>query len=211
MKTALLRLLSSMKFWTLLLGLVTSLGARYGFDVDPEVYWSIVGLTGLLLGAQGLTDHGKSKAEIETRNIQSGSIQLLLIIALAVPTGVIAGSQLAGCAGLNRETRAAASAAVDCTTDQALQVAKEYGPSVELAVQSQLSDTGKLDRTSFAALAKSFASDTGRCVLARVVTRLLTPGGTDTQATPLAVDTADVNAAWDAVRREQFGGRKFAL
>ena len=67
MKQALLRLVSSMKFWTLILGLITSLGAKYGFQVDPEVFWSIVGLFGLLIGAQGLTDQGKTAAIEETK------------------------------------------------------------------------------------------------------------------------------------------------
>lgn len=64
MKNAILRLVSSMKFWTAILGIISALGARYGFQVDPEVYWSIVGIFGLLIGAQGLTDHGKEAAKI---------------------------------------------------------------------------------------------------------------------------------------------------
>jgi hypothetical protein len=68
MKDAIVRLLSSMKFWTTFLGIVTAIGAKYGFKVDPEVYYSIVGLFGLLLGAQGLTDHGKEAAKIAAAN-----------------------------------------------------------------------------------------------------------------------------------------------
>lgn len=48
----------------MILGMVTAIGAKYGFKVDPEIYWSIVGLFGLLIGAQGLTDHGKEAAKI---------------------------------------------------------------------------------------------------------------------------------------------------
>lgn len=115
------------------------------------------------------------------------------------------------CSWFTSQAKQTAGDVVDCTTDQALAVAEEYGPSVELAVRSQLSDTGKLDDISFKELAKSFATDTGRCVLARVVTRLLTPSGGDAQASPLAVDTADVAAAWDAVRADLYGGKAFAL
>lgn len=207
MKTALLRLLSSMKFWTLLLGIVTSLGAKYGLEVDPEVYWSIVGLFGLLIGAQGLNDHGKAKAEIETRSIQSGFFRLDLLVI------VFAGGSLTlvACSWLKSETKHVAADVVDCTTDQALAVAKEYAPSVELAVRSQLSDVGKLDHVSFTELAKSFGTDAGRCVLARVVARLLVPSGNDSQSTPLAVDTADVAATWEAVRASVYGGQTFQL
>lgn len=65
MKDAIIRLLSSMKFWTVVLGLLTSFGAKYGFKVDPDMFWAIVGLFGLLLGAQGLQDHGKEAAKAQ--------------------------------------------------------------------------------------------------------------------------------------------------
>lgn len=64
MKDAIIRLLSSMKFWTVVLGIISALGAKYGINVDPSVYWSIIGLFGILIGAQGLTDHGKEAAKI---------------------------------------------------------------------------------------------------------------------------------------------------
>ncbi len=64
MKDALVRLFSSAKFWTMLIGLAVTLGARYGFQVDADVMWMIAGLVGILLGAQGLTDHGKSAAMV---------------------------------------------------------------------------------------------------------------------------------------------------
>ncbi len=57
-----------MKFWTAVLGILSAIGAKYGFRVDPEVYWSIVGIFGLLIGAQGLTDHGKEAAKITADN-----------------------------------------------------------------------------------------------------------------------------------------------
>ncbi len=58
--TALKRLISSMKFWTFILTLLTALGAKYGFNVDASTFWSIVGLGGTLLGVQGATDWGKN-------------------------------------------------------------------------------------------------------------------------------------------------------
>ncbi len=69
MKEALLRLLASAKFWTMLLGLVGAIAARYGFEVDPEVFWAIVGLVGVLIGAQGAADAGKEKAKIEAKAV----------------------------------------------------------------------------------------------------------------------------------------------
>jgi hypothetical protein len=66
MKEALLRLAGSMKFWTLVLTLLGCLAAKYGFEVDAETYWSIVGLGTALLIGQGLTDQGKAAAQVHT-------------------------------------------------------------------------------------------------------------------------------------------------
>ncbi len=68
--------MSSMKFWTMILGMVTAIGAKYGFKVDPETYWSIVGLFGLLIGAQGLTDHGKEAAKISANTNASVPVDI---------------------------------------------------------------------------------------------------------------------------------------
>ena len=62
---AMKRLVGSMKFWTFVLALLTTYGAKHGLNVDPETYWTIVGLFGALLGVQGLADHGKTAAAIK--------------------------------------------------------------------------------------------------------------------------------------------------
>lgn len=65
------RLISSMKFWTFILALLTTVGAKYGFKVDDQMFWTIVGLFGALLGVQGLTDHGKGQQQIIAGRIDS--------------------------------------------------------------------------------------------------------------------------------------------
>lgn len=211
-KPPLVRLVSSLKFWTFLLGVVTTQAAKYGIEVDPETYWTLVGFFGLLLGSQAATDLGKAKAEIESRNIQSGraSVRVLLAVA-AVGLALAIIATCAGCSGSGRAIRGAAGSVVDCTTERALELAKEYGPSVELALRSQLSDTGKINRDGLRALAGGFATDLGRCVLAREVAKLLQPRGSDSQSTPLPIDPADVRAAWDEVRGAELGGKTFDL
>lgn len=69
MKEALQRLLSSMKFWTAVLGLLGTLAAKYGFDVDERMYWTIVGIVGLLLVGQAATDHGKAAAQAHAASL----------------------------------------------------------------------------------------------------------------------------------------------
>jgi hypothetical protein len=62
MKNALVRLLSSMKFWTMVAGLLTTLGAKYGFEVEQSTVLMIGTMFAILLGTQGLADIGKAAA-----------------------------------------------------------------------------------------------------------------------------------------------------
>ena len=64
MKDALTRLVSSAKFWTLVLGLLTTFLAKYGVHVDDSTSQYIAMGFALLLGAQAAADHGKSAALI---------------------------------------------------------------------------------------------------------------------------------------------------
>lgn len=57
-------LLTTKKFWTAIIAVITLIAASKGFDVDPKTLWGIVGIFVTLLGAQGLTDMGKSAALI---------------------------------------------------------------------------------------------------------------------------------------------------
>jgi hypothetical protein len=210
-KAPLARLFSSMKFMTFLLGVITTQAAKYGFEVDPETYWTITGLFGLLLGAQAATDHGKAKAEIESRNVQSGRFRVGVTLALAGSFIVAAPFALAACGWLKSETKAVASDVVDCTKANAVSAAMEFAPLVDSMLASALSDTGKMDWASVKAATKSFALDTGGCVLAAAIERLKQPRGQDSQASPLAVDLADLEAGWSLLRRTQFEGKMFAL
>lgn len=56
-------LLGSKKFWTAILAVLTLLGAKKGLDVDQQTFWAIAGIYISLLGAQGLTDHGKERGQ----------------------------------------------------------------------------------------------------------------------------------------------------
>lgn len=64
---ALKRLVSSMKFWTFVLTLLTAFGAKRGWDIDPTTFWAIVSLGGVLLGVQGAADWGKNTAVVQAK------------------------------------------------------------------------------------------------------------------------------------------------
>lgn len=64
MKDALVRFFSSMKAWTLLIGILATLLLRWGINIDATTQAEILALVGILIGAQGITDHGKAAATI---------------------------------------------------------------------------------------------------------------------------------------------------
>lgn len=208
MKTALLRVFSSMKTWTLLLALLTSQGAKYGLDVDEKTYWTIVGLFGLLLGVQGLNDHGKAKAEIENRSVQSGFVRIdaLFLVVFFLLFGAVT-----ACSWLKGEAKEATADVVDCMKPQLVERSNELGAVLETSVLSLVSDSGSVDKAGFKALTRNLKSDAAGCAIAAVVARLSKPRGQDSQASPLTVDAGELQAAWADTRVEQFGGRTFAL
>ncbi len=78
LKPPFVRLLSSMKFWTLVIGaVVTPFAAwlaRHGFDMNDEhvakVAQYLAGGFAILLGMQGLADHGKEAAKLKGPTVE---------------------------------------------------------------------------------------------------------------------------------------------
>jgi len=58
-------LFASKKFWSAVVGILAVLVGKIGWNVSEEVLWQIVAIIGTLLGAQGLADMGKEKANTE--------------------------------------------------------------------------------------------------------------------------------------------------
>jgi len=83
-KAPLVRMLSSLKFWTVLLGIASSQAAKHGFEVDEATYWTIVGFFGLLLGAQGLQYHGKEAAKMKQAGFTRLESMLVVVLLGAV-------------------------------------------------------------------------------------------------------------------------------
>lgn len=74
MKDALTRLVSSAKFWTLILGLLTTFLAKYGVHVDDSTSQYIAMGFALLLGAQAANDHGKAAALINAKAANDNTV-----------------------------------------------------------------------------------------------------------------------------------------
>lgn len=120
-----------------------------------------------------------------------------------------------GCNTLKDEARATGKTLVDCTRATALQAIVEYGPTVEQVILDSVAGDGKVDVDRVKSVAKSYASDAARCVLAATVARLTSPPAPSSpdapHAEPLALDRAALAAAWTDIRTTQFGGATFKL
>lgn len=110
--------------------------------------------------------------------------------------------------GLKTEGKRIASSTVDCGTAKAREAIAQYGGVVEAAVELATGTDGKVDRAKLADSAKSFAVDTGMCVLADLVTRHLAPKTADPnapQSSALEADPLELRAAF----YELAGGRAY--
>jgi uncharacterized membrane protein YfbV (UPF0208 family) len=65
---ALKRLASSMKFWTAVIALIAIFAARYGFEISEQMTALVGAIFAVLLGGQGLADHGKEAAKAANDN-----------------------------------------------------------------------------------------------------------------------------------------------
>ena len=134
---------------------------------------------------------------------------------LVMATVAIAGVTLlacSSCATLKQQGRDVAGDVVDCMKPELLDAARELGSVLDTALVTVLSDSGKVDREGFKAIARDLTSDAAGCALAAAIERLKKPRDQGPPfASPLTVDVADLEAGWSDIRREQFGGRSFAV
>ncbi|HWU86215.1 MAG TPA: hypothetical protein VN253_03025 [Kofleriaceae bacterium] len=135
---------------------------------------------------------------------------LMLTVAMIVATII---SAAAGCSSVRDASREVASDVVDCTTVHVHEHASQYGALLEAALLAATQLDGSVDWAPIRTVAKSFAAETGGCVLAGVVQRALAPRPPPAtvlpQVAPLVPNPASVRAGFDELRREQFNGRRF--
>lgn len=200
-KLPLVRLLSSMKFWTVILAVVTTQAAKHGFEVDPTTYWTIVGLFTALLTGQALQDHGKERAKVEADMVakasQGGFVSLEMLVG-AMCALFIVGTimSVGGCAWLKSEAKETGKAAIDCVADQAAkQAIAEFGPTVDDVLVNATAADGSIDRARVKSATRAFATNAAKCVLADAILRALKPADADPGApksSPLEASAAEL-------------------
>lgn len=124
LKPPLVRMLSSLKFWTVVFGVLTTQAAKYGLEVDEQTYWTIVGFFGLLLGGQGLADHGKEAAKSKPPIATEGGFVRLETMLAVLLCGVLAGGLVACGASARTKVLQTNLFALNTARDTVLEVSK---------------------------------------------------------------------------------------
>lgn len=222
MKNAFLKLLTSVKFWTTIIGgICTALGsliAKYGFEVSDaavqQVAVTISGLFGLLLFGQAATDHGKEAAKIKS-STESGSARLgvLLMIALIGFVVITAAFQV-GCAALSSSTKQAGGDLYSCAKAEPKKLIEQFGPAMVQTVKSAIDNRGKPDVEQLRPVAAALQTDAARCVLTAaigMVGRALAPAAGSPLSSEMPVDGAALHAGYDQLRAELWAGKRYEL
>lgn len=115
------------------------------------------------------------------------------------------------CASVKDEGRAIAKNVVDCTTSTAQQAIEEYSPTLEQVLVDRALPDGTLDRDHVKSVAKRYASEAARCVLAATFRRLMTPPSGDAPQSAAAVNPFAASRAWEELRAGELGGATFKL
>ena len=217
-------LFSSKKFLVMLAGIVVMIADKIGLNLDPDLVNKMLGLMGAYIIGQGIADHGKEKAKVEaaaasptvsttvenvgtsdekktvtTIEAAASKAATLLVLLFAGVTLISTSS----CGWLKSEGAATGKAAVSCLTSTAKSQITQYGPVVEkIVIDSIDSATRQVDWAPVTSLTKNFAMNSGMCVLADVVGRIIAPkaaGSGAPQTAPIDVDADSVLAGFHAI------------
>lgn len=192
-KDALTRLLSSMKFWTMVLGLAATFLAKYGIKTDASTAEMVAAGFGILLGAQGLTDHGKAAAEaaacptcsaapepvvakpvkvVKNKRGMATVETLILLFGAAAFAALVACGAVSDCKKpeqVNTVKCVAINAVIDCTKGEIPNVILTVGPVVEKVISESTGADGSVDWAHVEKTIVSLGPAYGACVLGAIL------------------------------------------
>lgn len=199
MRAVLVRMLTSLKFWTTMFGIAATYLAKKGVILDPEMAQYVAGFFGLLLAGQAATDHGKAKAEIEAkRDIaymsapavngslsenqkamaespkpEGGFTKVDLLFSILIVGLILFGATMTACSWVKGETKHVVSNVVDCSSMKAKEAITEFKPMATQFVLDSLDNTGKPDATRMETIASTLKAEIGGCVMDAAIKEIL--------------------------------------
>lgn len=202
-------------YWATTIGVVGAAGgAVYEAAIagGPNVTLGAVALAALLTFYRA--ERGGPSLAPRPRDSEIGSAAHPVLLMLAGGVFLLAVGMAAtstSCSSAQRVRDAAVDVAVDCTGATVRSHLDQYGSLLEKAVRDALRSDGTVDGDALRDAAKGLAIETGGCVLVQVVARVL-GALPHYRATAEAYDPATrLREAWEAIRAEQFGGRRFRV
>lgn len=204
LKMPLCRMLSSLKFWTVIVGTLSTYLAKKDIVLDPEMAKYVAGFFALLLAGQGLQDHGKERAKVEA---QRGFAVVELLVALVAIAGLCS---LVACSWLKSETKQTASTVVDCASQQAKELTEQLSPTFEQLLDRATGGDGRIDWPSIDD-ATSRLKATAWCALENTVARILSrvPLSDGVMSSPLEQNREQLLGGVADLRRRKFAGVTF--
>lgn len=204
MKNALIRLVSSMKTWTLILGLTATFLAKYGVHVDDSTAQMIASGFALLLGAQAITDHGKAAALIhaqamrgpananapaqEAPKVAQAGYAKLGALAFMVALGSVV--VVAACPKGKQDVAGAVNAGIDCAKVDVGQLVGDQTLLATVAIDLAQGDYGALIDALIAKLG-TVGGDAVACAVKYVETVAISGQGSGSASTSSQTPTAD--------------------
>lgn len=140
--------------------------------------------------------------------------RLLLLLWFPLCVALCGVPALASCNTIKDHARDVAGDVVDCTISTVKEHSDQYGPLVEQMIRDAVSPDGTVDWPRVRAASNGLALETGGCVLAQVIARMLAPPADDPNAPQISALVAapePLRAGWEELRRERFGGKRFQL
>lgn len=196
-KAALTRLLSSMKFWTMILGFAATFLAKYGIKTDAATAEMIAVGFGILLGAQGLTDHGKAAVQAsacptctaaeepapepvvavpvkksKSKKGMAAVDAIVLLFGATVFMALVACSDMADCRvaeRVNMPKCVALNALIDCTKGEIPQIIVTVGPVVEKVIGESTGADGSVDWDHVEKTIGTLGATYGACILGAIL------------------------------------------
>lgn len=145
------------------------------------------------------------------RDFQKGSGQLAVLLALVILSCATFSTIMLGCSSVKNAAHGVASSVVDCTKRETANTVHDLRPLGDAMLSNALAD-GKVDWGPVRDVAKGFATDVGRCVLADAVSRALAPRKADPNApkiSPLEVNPDELRAGFRQLAGDLYGGASF--
>jgi hypothetical protein len=219
----LVRFFTSLKVWTAIVGALSVYLAKKGIILDPSIAGELAMFAAVLLGAQGLADHGKEKAKVEAARdmaymtapavkaadapeepaSEKGFIRFDTICLMLFVSAILVAAVGTGCGWLKKEGTAVKQRAIACSKAVVATEIAQWTPMVKQVVARATTGEGKIDWPSIDDATSALTAD-AFCVVRHTVQSLLKQAEGAVMSAGVELDKEDAAAGLEALQRKRF-------